>query len=54
MPIIKLMDSIFLILSTLGNGIITAMLTWGSNPDIDLHVFEPNGTHVYYTNFLGI
>jgi uncharacterized protein YfaP (DUF2135 family) len=30
------------------------MLTWGSNPDLDLHVFEPNGTHVYYANLLGI
>ena len=40
--------------SSLGNGIITATLTWGSNPDLDLHVFEPNGTHVYYANLLGI
>lgn len=38
----------------LGTGAITAMLTWGSNPDLDLHVFEPNGTHVYYANLLGI
>ena len=40
--------------TTLGNGIITATLTWGSNPDLDLHVFEPNGSHVYYMNLNGI
>jgi len=40
--------------SSLGNGIITATLTWGSEPDLDLHVFEPNGTHVYYQNLSGI
>ena len=40
--------------SILGNGIITATLTWGSEPDLDLHVFEPNGTHVYYQNRSGI
>jgi len=30
------------------DGIITAILTWGSQPDVDLHAFEPNGTHVFY------
>lgn len=40
--------------TSLGSGIITATLTWGSNPDLDLHVFEPNGTHVYYRNLVGI
>ena len=40
--------------TSLGNGIITASLSWGSNPDFDLHVFEPNGTHVYYRNLSGI
>jgi hypothetical protein len=40
--------------TSLGNGIITATLTWGSNPDLDLHVFEPNGSHVYYMNLNGI
>ena len=39
--------------SSLGNGIITVALTWGSNPDLDLHIFEPNGTHVYYMNMNG-
>ncbi len=27
-------------------------LTWGSQPNIDLHVFEPN-SHVYYSNRSG-
>jgi hypothetical protein len=40
--------------SDLGTGAITATLTWGSNPDLDLHVFEPNGEHVYYQNLTGI
>lgn len=31
-----------------GSGIITARLVWRSQPDLDLHVFEPNGAHVYY------
>lgn len=39
--------------SELGTGIITATLTWGSEPDLDLHVFEPNGVHVYYQNLSG-
>jgi hypothetical protein len=34
-------------------GIITVTLTWGAEPDVDLHVFEPNGTHVYYANRFG-
>lgn len=39
---------------TLGqSGIITVTLTWGPQPDVDLHVFEPDGTHVYYANLQG-
>lgn len=34
-------------------GIITATLTWGEQPDVDLHTFEPNGAHVYYFNRYG-
>lgn len=34
-------------------GIVTTTLTWGSNPDVDLHIFEPTGTHVYYLNRQG-
>lgn len=32
----------------LGMGPITVTLTWGDEPDVDLHVFEPDGSHVYY------
>jgi len=34
---------------TVQDGIITATLTWGPQPDVDLHAFEPNGFHVYYS-----
>lgn len=37
----------------LGSGAITVTLTWGSEPDVDLHVTEPDGTHVYYQNMQG-
>lgn len=36
------------------DGIITATLTWGAQPDVDLHAFEPNGIHVFYRNFQGV
>ncbi|HEX5716065.1 MAG TPA: hypothetical protein VF179_07900 [Thermoanaerobaculia bacterium] len=31
-----------------GDGVITVTLTWGDEPDVDLHVFEPDGVQVYY------
>ncbi|MGW8288056.1 MAG: hypothetical protein ACWGOD_07405, partial [Desulfobulbales bacterium] len=34
-------------------GVITVSLTWGSEPDVDLHVFEPNGTQVSWFNLDG-
>lgn len=34
-------------------GIITVRLTWKNEPDMDLHVLEPNGMHVYYENAEG-
>jgi hypothetical protein len=37
----------------LGSGIITITLTWDHETDVDLHVFEPDGTHVYYLNLQG-
>jgi hypothetical protein len=37
----------------LGSGPLSVTLTWGSEPDVDLHVFEPDGSHVYYANKLG-
>ena len=36
-----------------GNGPISVTLTWGAEPDVDLHVYEPDGSHVYYGNRLG-
>jgi len=35
-------------------GVITVSLTWGPAPDIDLHVYEPNGTHVYWYDMFGL
>lgn len=37
----------------LGSGAITVNLTWGANEDVDLHIFEPNGGHVYYRSYVG-
>jgi len=34
-------------------GVITVSLTWGHAPDIDLHVYEPNGTQVCWYNMDG-
>ncbi len=39
---------------TVQDGIITATLTWGAQPDVDLHAYEPNSTHVYYAHLQGI
>jgi len=39
--------------SELGSGPISASLTWGTQPDLDLHIYEPNGDHVYYRNLTG-
>jgi hypothetical protein len=36
-----------------GEGVITVTLTWGDQPDVDLHVLEPGGAHVYYANLQG-
>lgn len=37
-----------------GEGAIRASLTWGEQKDVDLHAFEPNGSHVYYVNTTGV
>jgi hypothetical protein len=37
-----------------GQGPFTVTLTWGAQPDVDLHVFEPNGAHVYYAASVGL
>lgn len=39
--------------SDLGDGAIKVTLEWGSNPDLDLHIFEPNGDHVFYSDLRG-
>lgn len=36
-----------------GEGAIRATLTWGQQPDVDLHAYEPGGAHVYYSNRFG-
>lgn len=33
-----------------GKGPISVTMTWGEQPDVDLHVFEPGGSHVYYAS----
>ena len=35
------------------SGILTVSLTWGSEPDMDLHVYEPNGIQVFWNNLQG-
>lgn len=37
----------------INNGPITATLIWDSLGDVDLHTYEPNGTHVSYLNKQG-
>ncbi len=36
-----------------GRGPISVTLTWGEQPDVDLHIFEPNWSHVYYADPIG-
>jgi hypothetical protein len=40
-------------ISELGIGPFTATLSWGKNQDVDLHITEPTGKHVYYSNKIG-
>ncbi len=39
--------------SEFGAGAISVTLRWDEQPDVDLHVFEPNGTQVFYANRQG-
>lgn len=48
------MESLIYPTAQLTEGVITVTLEWGNEPDVDLHVTEPNGTHVYYRNKSGI
>ncbi|MDH5526653.1 MAG: hypothetical protein OEY97_05020 [Nitrospirota bacterium] len=36
------------------DGIITVQLSWGNPTDMDLHVFEPGGWHVYWSSPQGM
>lgn len=38
----------------LGKGNITVQLKWDTQPDVDLHIWEPSGTHVYYSHKGGL
>ncbi|MEI2774343.1 MAG: hypothetical protein V9G98_27825 [Candidatus Competibacter sp.] len=51
--IVSVRSNLSLPVTSAGQGIITVTLTWGAQPDVDLHAFEPNGTHVYYANRFG-
>lgn len=33
-----------------GGGDVQITVTWDNNADVDLHVYEPNGTHIWYGN----
>ncbi len=35
-------------------GFFTATLTWNGSGDVDLHTYEPGGSHVYYSSKVGI
>lgn len=35
-------------------GFFTATLTWNGSGDVDLHVYEPGGSHVFYRNMTGV
>jgi len=36
------------------SGFFTATLTWNGSGDVDLHAFEPGGSHVYYRALSGV
>ena len=38
----------------LGTGDLQVTLTWNTTVDMDLHVIEPNGAHVYYASRNGV
>jgi hypothetical protein len=45
---ISVLDSLVTPPQVVEPGVITVSLTWGSEPDMDLHVYEPNGSHVFW------
>lgn len=52
--IITMIDSLVSPGTIIESGVITVTLTWGAQPDVDLHVYEPNGTHVFWANRVGL
>ena len=51
--IIAALDGLVSPYQTVEPGPITVTLTWGGSTDIDLHVYEPNDSHVFFENFDG-
>ena len=51
--VIAALDSLATPQPIVESGVITVSLTWGSAPDVDLHVYEPNGIQVYWYNLQG-
>ena len=39
--------------ATASQGFFTVTLTWDGSGDVDLHTFEPNGAHVWYSSKVG-
>ena len=51
--IIAVLDNLAEPIQIVNSGVISVSLTWGSEPDVDLHVYEPNGMQVFWYNLQG-
>ena len=51
--IIAVLDNLAEPIQIVDSGVISVSLTWGSEPDVDLHVYEPNGMQVFWYNLQG-
>ena len=51
--VISALDTLATPAQIVESGVITVSLTWGSEPDVDLHVYEPNGMQVFWDNLQG-
>jgi hypothetical protein len=51
--VITALDSLASPAQIVESGILTVSLTWGSEPDMDLHIYEPNGMQVFWNNLQG-
>lgn len=49
----SLMDALVAPRAITSDGAFTATLTWNTTGDVDLHVYEPNLSHVYYSSKRG-